>query len=148
MSQMKLIAALSLGVLLCLAADVQAQKDDSAAKIQRLTASAEKGDRFDQFSLGLRYGIGNGVAEDDVEAVKWFRKSAEQNFSAAQSALGACYKNGFGVTKDYVEACKWLNLAAAQGNETARKHRDALEKKMSPDQIAEGRKRAREFKPK
>jgi TPR repeat protein len=80
--------------------------------------------------------------------VKWFRKAAEQNYSPAQSALGGMYKNGTGVTKDYVEACKWLNLSAAQGLEAARANRVALEKKMTPEQIAEARKLATEFKPK
>ena len=42
----------------------------------------------------------------------------------------------------------WYNLAAAQGNKLGRKYRDLLVKKMTPVQIAEAQKLAREWKPK
>ena len=35
---------------------------------------------------------GEGVAKDQVEAVKWFRKAAEQNLAEAQYDLGLCYE--------------------------------------------------------
>jgi len=38
-----------------------------------------------------------GVAKDEVEAVKWYRKAAEQNYAKAQYDLGFCYYNGEGV---------------------------------------------------
>jgi uncharacterized protein len=31
-----------------------------------------------QYNLGVMYAIGQGVPEDDAEAVKWYRKAAEQ----------------------------------------------------------------------
>ena len=34
---------------------------------------------------------GEGVAKDQVEAVKWYRKAAEQNLAEAQYNLGVCY---------------------------------------------------------
>ena len=52
-----------------------------------------------------------------------------------------------GVAKDPVEAYKWVSLAARQGDEKAKKTMTTLENKMTPEQIAEGQKRAREFKP-
>jgi hypothetical protein len=42
----------------------------------------------------------------------------------------------------------WLNLAAAGGNQDAAQVRDELEKGMTPAQIAEAEKLAREWKPK
>ena len=51
------------------------------------------------------------------------------------------------MTKDQVEAVKWLVLAAAQGLDQAKKNMTALESKLTPEQIAEGQKRARDFKP-
>ncbi|HHF6559516.1 TPA: tetratricopeptide repeat protein, partial [Haemophilus influenzae] len=39
---------------------------------------AEQGDANVQFNLGVMYAEGQGVKQDDVEAVKWFRKAAEQ----------------------------------------------------------------------
>ena len=87
------------------------------------------------------------MAKDQVEAVKWFRKAAEQNYALAQNNLGVCFYNGDGVAKDWVEAYKWLLLPARQGNEDAKKNMTVLESKLTPEQIAEGQKRAREFKP-
>ena len=34
------------------------------------------------------YDTGNGVAQNDTEALKWFRKSAEQGYAKAQYNLG------------------------------------------------------------
>ena len=63
---------------------------------------------------GMCYASGQGVAKDEGEAVKWFRKAADQNFAAAQYALGLCYANGQGVAKDEVQAVKWFRKAADQ----------------------------------
>jgi len=87
------------------------------------------------------------VAKDQVEAVKWFRKAAEQNYALAQNNLGVCFYNGDGVAADWVEAYKWRLLAAGQGDEYAKKNMTVLESKLTPEQIAEGQKRARDFKP-
>ena len=57
---------------------------------------------------------GKGVAKDQAEAVKWFRKAAEQNYAQAQYNLGVCYTHGEGVAKDPVEAVKWYRKAAEQ----------------------------------
>jgi TPR repeat protein len=51
------------------------------------------------------------------------------------------------VPKDYVEAYKWFLLAAAKGDEDAKNFVSKLEDKMSREQIAEGQKLARTFKP-
>ena len=80
-----------------------------------------------------------------MEAVKWFRKAAEQNFAKAQYNLSVCYAAGAGVAKDNCEAYKWRLLAAGQGDEVAKKNMTALERKLTPEQIAEGQKRARRF---
>ena len=43
------------------------------------------------------YANGEGVPEDDAEAVRWYRLAAEQGYAMAQSFLGAMYANGEGV---------------------------------------------------
>jgi TPR repeat protein len=69
-----------------------------------------------QDNLGWMYKNGRGVVQDDVEAVKWFRKAAEQGYPAAQDNLGWMYKNGRGVVQDDVEAVKWFRKAAEHGD--------------------------------
>jgi hypothetical protein len=97
--------------------------------------------------LGGCYEKGQGVAKDETEAVKWYRKAAEQNDPDAQYNLGLCYTKGQGVTEDYVEASAWLLLAVWQGVEAAREVVNKLELVMSRAQVAEGQKLARGFKP-
>jgi TPR repeat protein len=62
------------------------------------------------------YSLGDGVPQDDREAVRWWRLAAEQGEAAAQSNLGLMCSNGEGVPEDDVLAYMWYNLAAAQGH--------------------------------
>ena len=62
--------------------------------------------------------------------------------SDAQRKLGFGYLLGLGVEKDYVEAYAWFNLASVIDADSA-KYRDELEKKMSPQQVAEAQKRTK-----
>jgi len=71
--------------------------------------------------------------------------AAEQGFAKAQFNLGFAYDNGLGVPQDYVSAQMWLTLAAAQGFEEAQKAQNALDGEITPDQIAEAQRMAREW---
>lgn len=62
------------------------------------------------------YARGEGVAQDDAEATKWFRRAAEQNDANAQTILGARYEQGLGAPQDDVEAATWYRKAADQGD--------------------------------
>ena len=116
--------------------------------IEEVKAKAETGDAKSQVELGRRYDKGAGVAKDHAEAAKWYRKAAEQNYVDAQFNLGMCYEEADAGTEDWAEVYKWLSLAARQGHEGAKKFMTVLESKlMTPEQIAQGQKRAREFKP-
>ena len=66
------------------------------------------------------YAEGHGVAKDEAEAVRWFRKAAAQNHPFAQNGLGVMYRDGRGVTQDVAEAVRWFRKAAAQGHELAK----------------------------
>jgi TPR repeat protein len=120
---------------------------DQVEAVKWYRKAAEQNYARGQYNLGVGYYKGEGVVKDQAEAVKWFRKAAEQNLARAQYNLGVCYYNGEGVAKDYVEAYKWLLLAARQGDEGDKKNMTELESKLRPQQIAEGQKRARDFKP-
>jgi TPR repeat protein len=58
---------------------------------------------------------GQGVAQNNVEAVKWFRRAAESGHAEAEYNLGLMLMNGQGVTKDSAEALKWYRRSAEQG---------------------------------
>src|SRR5438132_13344797 len=93
-----------------------AQQNEADRKVlAEIRAGADKGDAKAQYELGRAFFSGTlGVAKDEAEAVKWFRKAAEQNVADAQFSLGVCYANGRGVTKDDAEAVKWFRKAAEQ----------------------------------
>jgi TPR repeat protein len=108
---------------------------------------AEQGNAMAQHNLGNSYDQGKGVAKDQMEAMKWYRKAAEQNLALAQLNLGICYVSGEGVAEDKEEAYAWWLLAAGQGVEAANQNIVRLKNEMTPQQIAEGQKLARDFKP-
>ena len=81
--------------------------------------AAEQGDAEAQYKLGIAYSHGQGIPENPVEAVKWFRRAAEQGHEKAQFSLGFRYNFGQGVDKNEVEAIKWYRRAAEQGNAEA-----------------------------
>ncbi len=56
------------------------------------------------------------MAQDHVEAAKWWRKAAEQGDANAQCSLGMAYDNGTGVPKDSAKAVNWVRKAAEQGS--------------------------------
>ena len=80
---------------------------------------AESGNPNAQFKLGVMYANGEGVPENDAEAVKWFRLAADQGDTGAQSNLGFMYASGRGVQENDAEAVKWYRLAAEQGDAKA-----------------------------
>jgi TPR repeat protein len=80
--------------------------------------------------------------------MKWSRKAADQGVISAQLMLALLYLEGQGVPQDYVQAHLWYNLAGAGGSPAAAEGRDSVAAKMTPAQIAEAQKLAREWKPK
>ncbi len=89
---------------------------------------------------------------DYATALRLWLPLAEQGDAIVQFRLGLLYYWGHGVlqdsVQDYVEAHKWFNLAATRGNLSAARNMDWLAKKMTPAQIAEAQRRAREWKQK
>ena len=104
----------------------------------KLKLLAEQGNTSAQTLLGNMYADGEGVPENDAEAVKWFRLAAEQGDARAQYNLGVMYANGEGVPENDVEAYVWFSVAAARGHENARGNRDIVSDLLTPDQRARG----------
>ena len=77
--------------------------------------AAEQGAAAAQYDLGNMHREGEGVPQDDAEAVKWYRRAADQGNASAQFNLGVMYAKGQGVPKDDTEAVKWYRRAADQG---------------------------------
>ena len=127
-------------------------RGDYATALIEFRSAADQGNSDAQHNLGVMYLNGEGVTQDYVEAAKWFHRAAEQGFGKSQHNLGLIYHNGQGVTQDYVQAHKWYSLAAERSSDRDLdwlvNARDDVEAKMSPAQIAEAQRLAREWKPK
>src|SRR5438874_2938822 len=122
MKASRLIFALLLASSVALVQLAAQQTKADQKPIGEVKAKAEAGDAESEVELGLRYDKGEGVAKDQAEAVKWYRKAAEQNLAAAQYNLGLRYAHGEGVAKDQVEAVKWYRKAAEQNYAAAQEN--------------------------
>lgn len=122
------------------------QDYEEAVRWYRL--AAEQGLALAQFNLGCMYEEEKGVSRNLHESVKWHRLAAEQCYAPAQFMLAVKYRF---VEQNYVQAHMWANLAVAnrntnsEGQSTAIELRDAVAQEMTPDQIAEAQRLAREF---
>ncbi len=121
---------------------------DYAAAVKWFQKAAGQGYASAQYIVGNMYDKGLGVTEDYAAALKWYRKAANQGYAPAQTNLGFMYSIGQGVTLDLVQAHMWYNLSAMKGKKIAREVRDLLAKVMTPAQVAEAQRLAREWKPK
>ena len=116
----------------------------------RFRQAAEQGYASAEYELAKCYFEGTGVTKHIGEAVRWARQAAEQGNAAAQYRLGLCFQKGEGVARDDVEAYKWLALASAQDDEHAadiRVDMAKVESLLTPEQVTQAQRLAREFKP-
>jgi hypothetical protein len=133
------------------------QKNFSAAAKWYETA-AKQGVVNSQWQLGrvLLHGepkIAAGsvaVPKDKDAGIRWLLLAANQGHGGAQVDIGSCYETGDGVKQDYVEACKWYRLASQESSPSsgiAKMYLNRISLKLTPEQIAEGQKRADSFVP-
>lgn len=69
----------------------------------------------------VRYGYILDKAEENEEAMKYYRLAAEAGDAEGAYSLGTMYANGDGVERDYAQARSWYEQAAENG------HVEALE---------------------
>ena len=98
------------------------ERGDYAAAYDGFLSLVEAGNLDAQLHLGFMYDFGEGIPENDAEAVKWWHGAAEQGHRPSQLILGMKYRMGAGIPHDYVQARHWLLRAAAQGDGQAAKH--------------------------
>ncbi len=131
------------------------KRGDYATAMKLVRPVAEQGNTSAQYNLGTMYYNGEGTRRDYAEALKWYRMAADRGDAESQNNLGVIYSDGKGVPANLVEATKWFKVAAArfpasekEKRDKAMKNSELLAKKMTPTQVAEADKLAREWKPK
>jgi TPR repeat protein len=114
--------------------------------------AADQGMHIAQLSLGRLYASGRGVTRDPSEAARWYRKAADLGLASAQYELSLAYSSGTGVAPDPVAAYEWMDLAVFRAHGSIREKysaaRNALGARMTPEQLAEAKRRAGEWKAK
>lgn len=124
------------------------ERKDYATAMKFWRPLADGGDVLAQLGLGAMYLKGEGVDQDNTEAAKWLLLSADQGNEFAQVSLGKLYEGGRGVPQDFAQAHMWYNLAAASSSWFSSGYaidRDNIAMKMTPDQIGEAQRLAREW---
>ncbi|WP_315984079.1 hypothetical protein [Aliamphritea spongicola] len=76
--------------------------------------AAENG-HAEAYRLALAYQLGQGVEQDNQQAVRWYTQAAQAHHAKAQRSLGAMYEGGYGVKTNLQQAYAWYKRAAAQG---------------------------------
>ena len=127
---------------------------DHAEAVKWFRKAAEQGYAKAQYNLGVMYRIGDGVPQDNTETMKWYRKAAEQGIADAQYFLGVAFDSGQGVPQDSVQAYMWYSLAASRLSEAEAEKREmvlmsrgVIASRMTPEQLEEAQRLAREWKP-
>jgi uncharacterized protein len=125
---------------------------DEGEAVKWFRRAADQGNSEAQFVLGNMYARGKGVPQDNAEAAKWYRAAADRGDPQAQYNLGLAYAKGEGVEQDNISAHVWFNVAAsrfapsdAANRNLAISNREAVARKLTPEEIAEAQKRAREW---
>ena len=120
------------------------QKRDYVTAITLFFSLADKGHATAQFNLGVMHENGTGVVQDFKKSVGWYRMAAEQGYVKAQFNLALMYEGGKWVKQDYILAHMWYNLAAKNGDKFGTLSRDIVANQMTPAQISEAQKLAKE----
>jgi TPR repeat protein len=124
-------------------ANGQGVVQDHAAAVKWYRKAAHQGYASAQYNLGVMYANGKSVVQDHAAVVMQFRKA--QGNASAQSKLANSYTKGQGVVQDDVRAHMWWNIAASKGHKGAGTNRDIVAGRMTPAQIAEAKRMAREW---
>jgi TPR repeat protein len=78
-------------------------------------------------------------------ALSLYLKAVKLNDPDAATRIGGMYAAGRDVQQSPAKAWQWFNLAIQRGSSEAAKGRDAVEKRMTSNEIAEARQRAGAF---
>jgi uncharacterized protein len=120
---------------------------DYAKAYKEFKILADRGDAASQYNLGVMCKNGKGVPQDYTEAFKWYHMAADQGHIRAQFNVASMYHEGQGVKQDYVRAYMWAHLAGMHGDAGALKLQEAVARQLTPSQLAEAQRMAREWKP-
>jgi TPR repeat protein len=111
-----------------------------------LLRAAAQGHAGAHYALYFAYSGGRGLPADEAKALYSLRRAAELGEPEAQYKLALMHGKGEGVPRDVVSAYVWFDLAAAQGWQEAARKRRFIAERMTREELAEARSRAKELR--
>ncbi len=120
---------------------------------------AQQGDPNMAVLAGTIYDFGQGVPQNDAEALKWYLSAAEAGNGNGQYRAASIYARSSQVPPDYVQAYKWLTVAMKSLPQALSKNADELTSiqaetlrsevagLMSTAEIGQAEAEAKNFKP-
>ena len=98
-----------------LSQNATSEDEDVLRDLMDLKSNADSGDVSAQFELSRRYLNGDGLEQNDDEALRWLRMAAEGGLPRAQAGLGWMYAAGRGVKKGETLSFSWYERSAVAG---------------------------------
>ncbi len=128
--------------------DAKVVERDVETAIKYYTIGAEGGDMRAQMDLATMFDKGWGVPQDMSRAAKWYEAAARQGLPSSQYNIATMYEDGVGVEASKVKAYFFYQLAIEGGfPRFATEAIEKLSESMTPAEIKEASKMARDFKP-
>jgi TonB family protein len=110
-------------------------------KFFELSEKAKAGDANAEFELANAFFEGHDIPKDETKAIALLERAARSGHAQAQFQMGE-HIYGDGNNSDvYVDAYVWYAVAQRSGLDQAEAKVTELESRMTPDQLAEARKR-------
>ena len=118
----KIVAFLGLAAV-TMAASITARADDRsgiaafrsgafAEAYQTWRTAADAGDGAAARFIGVMYDAGEGVPQDQRQALQWYRRGADLGDRVAMFNVAVLYDAGRGVARDHAQATQWYARAA------------------------------------
>lgn len=117
-----------------------------AVEWYRLAAAQEHVGATNLLGLALMSGV-EGVEKDEAAARALLERTAAMGNPVGLYALGQIYAEGLGVEQDLLQAHVWFNLAAANGHPEGAQARAEIEALLTPEQVRDAQRQAREWRP-
>ncbi|SDA97657.1 tetratricopeptide repeat protein [Mesorhizobium qingshengii] len=125
-------------------------REDYAEAFKWYRLAAEQHFPPAEHNVAVMYVEGRGVPPDKHQAEHWFRQAAEHGIADAHWGLGLLYANDEGDLQDFLLSYVEFSLAATllpEGKPSvdAVRARDKVAALLTPEQVAEGRRRVGEW---
>lgn len=126
-------------------ADPSFQRPPEWLAFVEMQKRAKAGDAASQFEMGRECELGQWIARNEAEALKWYEMSARQGYERAQQAAARMYFMGEGTAQDYEASYFWYRVAEKTSG--TRDWTESVAKNLTPGQVAAMEKRAADWRP-